>query len=216
MLSTDFSASDLQFMLAGAWVTMQLTLWAMLIGTLSGAFFGLLRAALPRATVPLGWLLDVFRSVPLLIQFVLFNSFNSIAGINWTPFAIGCLVLGIYCASYCTEVIRGGVLAVPVNVIRAARSLGLSYAQTLRYIVLPMAARVSFPGWVNVTLGVLKDTSLVLWIGIIELLRASQSIVTRIQEPILVLCIAGAMYYVMSWGMAAMGRRVEQGWQEHD
>ena len=79
-----------------------------------------------------------------------------------------------------------------------------------------MAARVSFPGWVNVNLGVLKDTSLVLWIGIIELLRASQSIVTRIQEPILVLCIAGAMYYVMSWGMAALGRRVEQGWQEHD
>jgi polar amino acid transport system permease protein len=113
-------------------------------------------------------------------------------------------------------VIRGGVLAVPINVTRAARSLGLSYLQTLRYIVLPMAARVSFPGWVNVSLGVLKDTSLVLWIGIIELLRASQSIVTRIQEPILVLCIAGAMYYVMSWGMAALGRRVEQGWQEHD
>ena len=79
-----------------------------------------------------------------------------------------------------------------------------------------LPARVSFPGWVNVNLGVLKDTSLVLWIGIIELLRASQSIVTRIQEPILVLCIAGAMYYVMSWGMAALGRRVEQGWQEHD
>lgn len=92
----------------------------------------------------------------------------------------------------------------------------LSMVFGVRYIVLPMAARVSFPGWVNVTLGVLKDTSLVLWIGIIELLRASQSIVTRIQEPILVLCIAGAMYYVMSWGMAALGRRVEQGWQEHD
>ena len=112
--------------------------------------------------------------------------------------------------------VRGGVLAVPANVVRAARSLGLSYAQTLRYITLPLAARVSFPGWINLTLGVIKDTSLVLWIGIMELLRASQSIVTRIQEPILVLCIAGAMYYVMSWGMAALGRRVEQGWQEHD
>ena len=76
------------------------------------------------------------------LQFVLFNSFNSIAGINWTAFAIGCLVLGIYCASYCTEVVRGGVLAVPANVVRAARSLGLSYAQTLRYITLPLAARI--------------------------------------------------------------------------
>ena len=216
MFSTDFSASDLQFMLAGAWVTLRLTLWAMLIGTLSGALFGLLRATLPRATVPLGWFLDVFRSVPLLIQFVLFNSFNSIAGINWTAFAIGCLVLGIYCASYCTEVVRGGLLAVPANVVRAARSLGLSYTQTLRYITLPLAARVSFPGWINLTLGVIKDTSLVLWIGIMELLRASQSIVTRIQEPILVLSIAGLMYYIMSWGIARIGQWVEQGWQDND
>ena len=173
MLSTDFSVSDLQFMLAGAWVSLQLTLWAMLIGTLSGAIFGLVRAVYPRASAPLGWLLDVFRCVPLLIQFVLFNSFNSIAGINWTAFAIGCLVLGIYCASYCTEVVRGGVLAVPANVVRAARSLGLSYAQTLRYIAMPLAARVSFPGWINLTLGMIKDTSLRLWIGIMELLRAS-------------------------------------------
>ncbi len=108
------------------------------------------------------------------------------------------------------------MLAVPANVVRAARSLGLSYAQTLRYITLPLAARVSFPGWINLTLGVIKDTSLVLWIGIMELLRASQSIVTRIQEPILVLSKAGLMYYIMSWGIARIGQWVEQGWQDND
>lgn len=102
------------------------------------------------------------------------------------------------------------MLAVPANVVRAARSLGLSYAQTLRYITLPLAARVSFPGWINLTLGVIKDTSLVLWICIMELLRASQSIVTRIQEPILVLSIAGLMYYIMSWGIARIGH----GWNK--
>ena len=100
------------------------------------------------------------------------------------------------------------MLAVPANVVRAARSLGLSYAQTLRYITLPLAARVSFPGWINLTLGVIKDTSLVMWIGIMELLRASQSIVTRIQEPILVLSIAGLMYYLMRWGIARIGQWV--------
>ena len=108
------------------------------------------------------------------------------------------------------------MLAVPANVVRAARSLGLSYTQTLRYIIMPMAARVSFPGWINLTLGVINDTSLVLWIGIMELLRASQSIVTRIQEPLLVLSIAGLMYYIMSWGIARIGQRVEKGWQEND
>ena len=216
MMDSSFSITDLQFMLKGAWITLKLTWWAMLTGTLSGLLFGLLRALMPRLSAPLSWLLDVFRSVPLLIQFVLFNSFNSIAGLDWTAFAVGCFVLGIYCASYCTEIIRSGILAVPSNVIRAARSLGMTFPQTLRHIVLPMAARVAFPGWINLVLSVIKDTSLVLWIGIIELLRASQTVVTRIQEPLLVLCIAGSIYYVMSWGVAWLGSRVEKRWQEND
>lgn len=216
ILPTSFTAGDLLFMLQGAWVTLLLTFWAMLLGTLAGLVLGLARAALPRCTAPLAWLLDAFRSVPLLIQFVLFNSFKSIAGLEGSAFTVACLVLGAYCAAYCTEIVRGGVLAVPANVVRAARSLGLGYLQTLGHIVLPMAARVSFPGWVNLVLSVMKDTALVLWIGIIELLRASQSIVTRIQEPLLVLCVAGLIYYTMSWSVARAGALVERRWRDHD
>lgn len=216
MFSTSFTANDLLFLLQGAWVTVQLTVGAILIGTLAGILLGWLRAALPRATLPVGWFLDVFRSVPLLIQFVLFNSMKSIAGLNWSAFSIGCLVLGIYAAAYCTEIIRSGILAVQPSLRRASRSLGLSYWQDLRYIVLPLATRVAFPGWLNLVLGVMKDTALVMWIGIVELMRASQTIVTRIQEPLLVLCIAGLIYYLMSWVVARLGARLERRWQEND
>lgn len=216
MFETSFNANDLQFLLQGAWVTVKLTLAAMLIGTLAGVLLGWLRATLPRASLPLGWFLDLFRSVPLLIQFVLFNSLKSIAGLNWSAFSVGCLVLGIYAAAYCTEIVRSGILAVQPNLRRASRSLGLSYWQDLRYIVLPLATRVAFPGWLNLVLGVMKDTALVMWIGIVELLRASQTIVTRIQEPLLVLCIAGIIYYLMSWVVARLGTRLERRWQEND
>ena len=226
MFTTSLTANDLLFLLQGAWTTLAITAMAMLIGTLLGVVFGLLRALLPRASLPLAALLDVFRSVPLLIQFVLLNSFKSILGLDWSAFArylqaqgveafaVACLVLGVYAAAYCTEVVRGGVLSVPPSVRRAARSLGLSYRQDLFHIVLPMAARVAFPGWVNLTLSVMKDTSLVLWIGIVELLRASQTIVTRIQEPLFVLCIAGLVYYLMSWVVARLGARLERRWQQ--
>lgn len=216
MFSTSFTVNDLMFLLQGAWVTVKLTVGAMLIGTLAGAVLGWLRATLPRATMPVGWFLDIFRSVPLLIQFVLFNSLKSIVGLNWSAFTVGCLVLGVYAAAFCTEIIRSGILAVGPNIRRASRSLGLSYWQDLRYIVLPLAARVAFPGWLNLVLGVMKDTALVMWIGIVELLRASQTIVTRIQEPLLVLCIAGVIYYLMSWVVARLGARLEQRWQEND
>ena len=216
MFTTSLTSNDVLFLLSGAWVTVQLTFWAIILGSLAGLLFGLLRALLPRASLPLAWVLDVFRSVPLLIQFVLFNSFKSIVGLNISAFSVGCIVLGIYAAAYFTEIVRSGVLAVPLTVRRASRSLGLSYLQDLRWIVLPMASRVAFPGWLNLVLSVMKDTALVMWIGIVELLRASQTIVTRIQEPLLVLCIAGLIYYVMSLVVARLGARLERRWQEND
>lgn len=214
MFSTSLTSTDLLFMLKGAGITLMLTFWAMLLGTLAGIVFGLIRALFPRASLPLAWFLDIFRSVPLLIQFVLFNALKSIVGLDWSAFTVGCVVLGVYAAAFFTEVVRGGVLAVPGSLRLASRSLGLTYWQDLRYIVLPVATRVAFPGWVNLVLSVMKDTALVMWIGIIELLRASQTIVTRIQEPLLVLCIAGLIYYVMSLVIARLGARLEKRWQQ--
>ena len=216
MFSTGFSWNDLLFLLNGAWVTLQLTFWSIILGSLAGLLFGLLRALLPRASLPLAWVLDVFRSVPLLIQFVLFNSLKSIVGLDISAFGVGCIVLGVYAAASFTEIVRSGVLSVPFTLRRASRSLGLSFLQDLRWIVLPMATRVAFPGWLNLVLSVMKDTALVMWIGIVELLRASQTIVTRIQEPLLVLCIAGLIYYVMSLVVARLGARLERRWQEND
>lgn len=214
---TSFTLNDLWFMLKGAGVTLSITFWAVIGGTLMGVLFGLLRTTVPWwLNAPIGFVLDIFRSVPLLIQFVLANSFKSIIGLNWSAFTIGCVVLAIYTASYCTEIVRAGILAVPATTRRAARSLGLSYRQDLTEIVFPIALRVALPNWIGLTLGVMKDTALVLWIGIAELLKNSQIIVTRIQEPLFVLSIAGLIYFLMSFPIARLGARLEKRWREND
>jgi His/Glu/Gln/Arg/opine family amino acid ABC transporter permease subunit len=184
LFTTDLTTTDFLFMLQGAGVTLALTFWAVLGGTLLGLALGVLRAVSPWwVNGPIGAVLDVFRSVPLLIQFILANSFKSIIGLDVSAFTVACVMLALYTSSYCTEIVRAGMLAVPATTRRAARSLGLSWWQDLRYIVFPNALRVSLPSWTGLVLGVLKDTALVLWIGIVELLRASQVVVTRIQEP---------------------------------
>lgn len=216
MFTTSFTWNDFVFMLDGALVTVKLTMWAALIGTVVGILAGLLRYVFPRATWPLAWILDIFRSVPLIVQFVLFNSFKSILNVDLSAFEVACIVLGIYTGAYCCEIVRSGLESVPHSLYRAGRSLGMSGRQCILYIIAPLAIRVSLPGWINVVLSVMKDTSLVLWIGIAELLRNSQTIVTRIQEPILVLGIAGVMYYVMSLAIARVGHRIEKRWQEND
>ena len=217
MIETDFARTDLWFMLQGASMTLALTFWAVLGGTVMGFVFGVLRAvASSWINALLGAVLDVFRSIPLLIQFILANSFKSIVGLDVSAFTVACVVLAIYTSAYCAEIVRAGVLAVPSTTRRAARSLGLTWWQDMRLIVYPIALRVSLPSWVGLTLGVMKDTSLVLWIGIVELLRASQVIVTRIQEPLLVLMLCGLIYFVMSYPISRFGAYLETRWRDDD
>jgi His/Glu/Gln/Arg/opine family amino acid ABC transporter permease subunit len=217
VIETDFARTDLWFMLRGAGMTLTLTFWAVLGGTVMGLVLGVMRAVSPWwINAAIGAILDVFRSIPLLIQFILANSFKSIVGLDMSAFVVACVVLSLYTAAYCTEIVRAGVLAVPSTTRRAARSLGMSWSQDLRYIVYPIALRVSLPSWVGLTLGVMKDTALVLWIGIVELLRASQVIVTRIQEPLLVLTLCGLIYFLMSFPISRLGAYLESRWRDHD
>ncbi|RVU10002.1 amino acid ABC transporter permease [Rhizobium sp. RMa-01] len=217
MFDTALTRYDVVFMLKGAGTTLIITFWAVLGGTFAGLVLGLVRASAPTwVNAPIGAVLDVFRSIPLLIQFVMANSLKSVIGLNWAPFTIACVMLAIYTAAYCTEIVRAGVQAVPPNTRRASRSLGMTWSQDLTNIVFPIALRTSLPGWIGLTLSVMKDTALVSWIGIMELLRASQSIITRIQEPMFILLITGLIYFAISFPIGRLGARLEKKWQEND
>lgn len=217
MFSTALTLSDLNFMADGAKITLKITAIAVLFGTILGVAFGTLRTQIGAlAAAPLTFVLDVLRSVPLLIQLILANAFQSILGFGWQPFAVSCVVLSLYTSSYCAEIVRGGIEAVPMVTRRAARSLGLSWWQDMVHVVLPMALRVALPGWIGLTLGVMKDSALVLWLGIIELLRSSQILVTRLQEPLFILIVTGAIYFLISFPIARLGGRLEKRWREND
>lgn len=217
MWDTALTLNDLLFLARGALVTLAITAVAVAGGTLLGVAFGVARAQLGRWwLLPLTVVLDLFRSVPLLIQLVLVNSFQGIAGWGWSPFLTSCVVLSLYTSAYCAEIVRGAVEAVPSTTRRAARSLGLTWGQDMTSVTFPMALRVGLPSWIGLALGVMKDSALVLWLGLIELLRASQILVTRLQEPLFILSVAGAIYFLLSFPIARLGERLERRWREND
>ena len=217
MFATALSWSDLAFLAQGAAMTLAVTAVSVIAGTVLGIFFGIIRnQAGPYWSMPLTFLLDLFRSVPLLIQLVLGNAAQSILKLGWAPFTTSCVVLSLYTAAYCTEIVRGGIASVPSTTRRAARSLGMTWWQDMRYIVAPLATRVSLPAWIGLTLGVMKDSALVLWLGLIELLRASQILVTRLQEPLFILLICGAIYFIISFPIARLGGYLEKRWSPND
>jgi len=217
MFDTALTLNDLLFLGQGALITIAVTAISVLGGTVLGLVFGVLRAQVSAWFLfPLIFLLDVFRSVPLLIQLILGNAFQAIAGWGWSPFVTSCVILSLYTSAYATEIVRGAIDAVPQTTRRAARSLGLTWRQDMASIVFPMGLRVALPSWIGLTLGVMKDSALVLWLGIIELLRASQILVTRLQEPLFILSVVGAIYFLLSFPIARLGGRLERRWREND
>ena len=212
---TGLQPADFLFLAEAAWRTLLIAVAAVSVGTVLGCALGwVLSVAGTAGRLALGGVLDVFRSVPLLIQLVLFHNFLPIAGYPADPFFSGTAVLSAYTAAYVAVVARGGIEAVPQVTRRAARSLGMSRWKELRYVVFPVGLRSALPSWIGVALGVLKDSALVSALGYVELLRASQILTTRTQEPLLILLIAGAFYFALSYPVSKFGARVEARWRE--
>jgi His/Glu/Gln/Arg/opine family amino acid ABC transporter permease subunit len=211
---TSFQLSDIGFLTEAAGHTLLISALAVSIGTVLGCFFGwILSVARIAGAVTLGAVLDVFRSVPLLIQLILFYNFFPIIGFNLSPFVAGTIVLIFYTSALVAAVARGGIDAVPTITRRASRSLGMSYWQDMRYIVWPIGLRAVLPSWAGVALGVLKDSALVSVLGYVELLRASQILITRTQEPFLILIVVGIFYFALSFPISRLTARLERKWQ---
>ena len=212
---TSFKAADLWFMAEAAYRTLLISGISISLGTVLGLMFGwLLYEGRLVSTIFLSPFLDIFRSVPLIIQLVLAYNLAPIIGIYIDPFGSGTIVLTLYTSALVANVVRGGIDSVGIPIRRAARSLGLSYWQDMFYIVGPIGIRAVFPAWVGVALGVMKDSALVSVLGYVELLRASQILITRTQEPFLILALAGAFYFALSFPIARFSERLEKRWSQ--
>ncbi|MBO6827107.1 MAG: amino acid ABC transporter permease [Sneathiella sp.] len=210
---SEFRATDLLFLGEAAGRTLLISAVSISAGTVLGIVFGwAISASRFWGVMTIGTILDVFRSVPLIIQLVLFYNFFPIIGLNLDPFASGAVVLSIYTAALVAQVARGGIEAVGQPMRRAARSLGMSYWQDLRYVVWPIGLRAVFPAWVGVALSVVKDSALVSVLGYVELLRASQILITRTQEPFIILAAAGAFYFAISYPLSKYSQKLEERW----
>ena len=210
---TGFNLNDIWFLGEAALKTLWISLLSISIGTVFGCAFGWMQHESKRiAAWFLSPVLDVFRSVPLIIQLVLFYNFAPMVGLDLDPFLSGVVILTLYTASLVSNVARGGIESVPISMRKASRSLGMSYWQDMIHVVFPIGGRAVFPSWVGVILGVMKDSALVSVLGYVELLKASQILITRTQEPLLILTIAGAFYFALSFPISLYAAKFEQRW----
>ena len=188
----DIMRDNFDYVLEGFWLTIQLSLVAGALAMVWGLVLALLRAAPGRAMMPVRGLaityIDVLRGIPLLLVILLIDGSLPVLDVlpQWLRapdflgkpeiFWYGVLALTLTYGAYFAEVYRAGLDGVPYGQMEAARSLGMSHAKAMRHVIVPQAVRKVVPPMLNDFIALMKDTSLVGVIALVEVVKAGREI----------------------------------------
>jgi general L-amino acid transport system permease protein len=181
-----------------------------------GLLFALGRASRMRvvASAATG-VIEFLRGVPMVtvLFFGVFVLPLVMPGGRLEPLFAALVALVLFHAAYVAEDLRGGLQSVPRSQYEGALSLGLSYAQTMRLVVLPQAVRAAIPALTNTAIGGFKDTSLVVIVGLHDLMSTAKMAYNDPQWQRYALeayVFVGALFFVLCWAVSAAGRRLER------
>jgi len=203
-------AHQLALFLEGALVTLAISSAAMALAVVFGLGLALARHSLPttlgRAATAY---VEVFRGTPVLLQ--LFVIYYGLAGVlALPPWCAAVLGLGLNYAAYEAEIYRAGLAAVPRGQLEAAWALGMSTPVALRRVVLPQALRIALPGMTNDFIALLKDSSLVSVITVVELTKRMTIAAVDLRGWLGPGLLCAALYFAMSYPLARLARHLER------
>ena len=201
----------LPYVLQGAVLTVLISAVAMVLAAVVGLALAVVSQTRSRAGRHLvAAYVEVFRNTPLLIQiFIVYFGLPQL-GLKLSPFLSGLSALVFYAAAYNTEIFRAGLEAVPRGQLEAARSLGLSAPATLRWITVPQALRISFPALGNNLVSLVKNSSLVSTIGMVELMFVANDISFNNFRTFEIYGTTAVIYVLLVLGLTRLLRAAER------
>ena len=199
-LNVDLMINSLPLLIAGAGITIQITAISVGLGLIIGMFVGITRISNVKL---LRWLaaiyIDFLRGTPLLVQiFLIYFALPVLLGQRVDPFIAAITACGINSGAYIAEIFRAGIQAIDEGQMEAGRSLGMTWVQTMRYIIVPQAFKNIVPPLGNEFIALLKDSSLVSVIGFEELTRRGQLIIARTYGSLEIWISVAIIYLVMT------------------
>ena len=202
---------NLGFLLGGLLVTLELTVLgfagALVIGTVLAVFRV---SPIP----PLRWVgavyVEVLRNMPLLTLLVLVVFGLPDIGTRFSLFTSAAICMAVFAGAFVCEAVRGGINTVPVGQAEAARSLGFTFTQSLRYVILPPAFRTMVQPLVNIFIGVVLGSSLASAVGVSELTNRTQVLNLQSAEAVVLFLVSGAIYLAIALLGGAAGGVLER------
>ena len=213
-MSFDFSLiwNSLPLLLAGAGVTIEIT--AIAVGL--GFIFGLITSVCRLSGVKILQVIavcyvNIIRGTPMLVQiFLIYFALPMVIGERINPFVAAVAACSINSGAYVSEIFRAGIQSVDKGQMEAGRSLGLSWMQTMRYVILPQAFKHVIPPLGNEFISMTKETSLVSVIGFEELTRRGQLIIAKTYSSFEIWLTVAAIYLVMTLTIARLVSYLER------
>ncbi len=207
-MSFDFSLVEraLPLLLMGAAVTIEITAVSVAVGFLIGLVVGVARISQVKILRILAAVYaDCIRGTPLLVQiFLIYFALPMVTGHRIEPFAAAVMACGINSGAYVSEIFRAGIQSIDPGQMEAGRSLGLSWGQTMVYVILPQAVRNILPPLGNEFIAMLKDSSLVSVIGFEELTRRGQLIIAQTYGSFEIWLTVAALYLMMTLAISRL------------
>ena len=208
----DLMKKAFPLLVAGAGITIEITALSVFFGMLIGIVVALVRLSDFKI---LRWLgnvyVDFIRGTPLLIQiFLVYFALPSIIGHRVDAFFAAISACSINSGAYVAEVFRGGIQSIDVGQMEAGRSLGMTWWQTMRYIILPQAFKRIIPPLGNEFIAMLKDSSLVSVIGFEELTRRGQLIIARTYASFEIWMAVAIIYLILTFTVARLTGLLER------
>jgi polar amino acid transport system permease protein len=201
---------SIPLLLQGTLATIQIAIVSIAIGLCGGIFIGVLNCTKLRtsfSTYVLNMFVWTIRGTPLFVQvLIVYYALPELIGISLSPFIAGVIALGINSMAYISEIVRGGINAIPEGQWEAAYVIGLKPWQTLQGIILPQMFRITLPSLTNELTALIKETSILMVIGVAELTKISRDIVARELDPMTIYLAAAALYLVMTSSVALLAK----------
>lgn len=215
-----FKGSNMARLFGGLWVTVQISLVAVLLSIPLGILFGLFMTLKhPAARLVSRVYLDFIRIMPqLVLLFLVYFGVTRTFGINLSAWTSAILVFTLWGTAEMGDLVRGALISIPQHQYDSAEALGLTRLQTYTYIIIPQTLRRLLPLAINLTTRMIKTTSLVVLIGIVEVLKVGQQIIdaNRFDYPTAALWIYGVvffLYFFACWPISLVSKRLEKRWR---
>ena len=214
----DLIVRSFPLLLVGAGVTVQITAFSVSLGMLIGMFVGIARLSNRWIIKTLAAMyVDFIRGTPLLVQiFLIYFALPIIVGQRIDPFIAAITACSINSGAYVAEIFRGGIQSIDKGQMEAGRSLGMTWGQTMRHIILPQAFKRIIPPLGNEFIAMMKDSSLVSVIGFEELTRRGQLIIARTYGSFEIWLSVAFIYLIMTFTISRLVDYLERRYKIDD